>query len=597
MALVIADRVKESSTTTGTGAFTLSGALSGFVSFGSVAANGDTMYYAIQGVDAGGNPTGEWEVGLGSWGTGGILTRTTVYASSNAGSLVTFSAGTKHVWLDLPANWFVNPKMIGAINEAAAVTLASAATVSIGAAAANTINITGTTTITSFGASSATAFRRVIFSGALTLTHNATSLILPTGANITTAANDVAEFISLGGSNWRCIAYSRSSGLPLIGNGYSSRSSNTILTAADHDAFIDFTSGTFTQTLTAAATLGSKWFVRLRNSGTGTITLDPNLSETIDGATTTPMYPGEVRIIRCTGSAFVSEIVTPFNVTVTTTGAFTLPTGYSKFGFGLQAAGGGGSGGVAAGDGSGGGGGGGGAYREIFVGSSQISGSVTLTIGAGGNGGGAGANGGNGGNTSITGILGVGTVIVYGGGGGTASTVNTTPGVGGSGGGWNSAGALSTAGTGTITGYDNGLTQGASTVTMYGGAASASGGTNAPTNAATLNTKTRYGGGAGGASGGISASSAGNPSAGTGPDLAVGGAAGVSGTTPTSGSPGTYPKCGGGGGGSTITGATAGNGGNGGLGAGGGAGGVSYSGTDGNGGSGGSGYVQIWGMT
>jgi len=99
-----------------------------------------------------------------------------------------------------------------ALNEAASVTIASASTVDIGAASANTITISGTTTITSFGTIAAGAIRRVVFSGALTLTHNATSLILPGSANITTAAGDTAELLSLGSGNWRCIRYSPASG-------------------------------------------------------------------------------------------------------------------------------------------------------------------------------------------------------------------------------------------------------------------------------------------------------------------------------------------------------------------------------------------------
>ena len=69
------------------------------------------------------------------------------------------------------------------------------------------IHITGTTTITSFATATAGIRRRLVFDGALTLTHNATSLILPGGANITTAANDCAEMVSEGSGNWRCISY------------------------------------------------------------------------------------------------------------------------------------------------------------------------------------------------------------------------------------------------------------------------------------------------------------------------------------------------------------------------------------------------------
>jgi hypothetical protein len=81
------------------------------------------------------------------------------------------------------------------------------------------------------------------------------------------------------------------------------RSSNTILAAADHGKTFVATSS-FTQTLTAAATLGDGWGVQYRNDGTGIITLDPNGSETIDGATTITLPPGAGVRIRCDGSNF-----------------------------------------------------------------------------------------------------------------------------------------------------------------------------------------------------------------------------------------------------------------------------------------------------
>ena len=97
MALVLKDRVKETTTTTGTGSLTLSGAVTGYQSFSSAIGNGNTTYYAIY-LDGG----SEWEVGLGTV-SAGALARTTVYASSNGGSLVNFSAGQKSVWGDYPA--------------------------------------------------------------------------------------------------------------------------------------------------------------------------------------------------------------------------------------------------------------------------------------------------------------------------------------------------------------------------------------------------------------------------------------------------------------------------------------------------------------
>jgi hypothetical protein len=92
-------------------------------------------------------------------------------------------------------------------------TKASAATCDIGSVTEYRVKVTGTTAITSFG-SVANSRKLVRFTAALTLTHNATSLILPGGANITTAAGDVAEFASDGSGNWRCVSFMRASGAP-----------------------------------------------------------------------------------------------------------------------------------------------------------------------------------------------------------------------------------------------------------------------------------------------------------------------------------------------------------------------------------------------
>ena len=98
MAFVVKDRVKETTTTTSTGTVTLLGAATGFQSFAAI---GDTnsTYYTIAA------QTGtEWEVGIGTYTSSGTtLSRTTVLSSSNSGSLVNFSAGTKDVFVTYPA--------------------------------------------------------------------------------------------------------------------------------------------------------------------------------------------------------------------------------------------------------------------------------------------------------------------------------------------------------------------------------------------------------------------------------------------------------------------------------------------------------------
>jgi len=96
MPLVVKDRVQETSTTTGTGTFTLAGAVSGFQSFSAIG-DGNTTYYAIV-------LGSEWEVGLGTYTSSGTtLSRDTILESSNGGTAVNFSAGTKNVFVTYPA--------------------------------------------------------------------------------------------------------------------------------------------------------------------------------------------------------------------------------------------------------------------------------------------------------------------------------------------------------------------------------------------------------------------------------------------------------------------------------------------------------------
>jgi hypothetical protein len=96
MALVVKDRVQETSTTTGTGTFTLAGAVAGFQSFSAIG-DSNTTYYAIVGGT-------EWEVGLGTYTSSGTtLSRDTILESSNGGTAVNFSSGTKNVFVTYPA--------------------------------------------------------------------------------------------------------------------------------------------------------------------------------------------------------------------------------------------------------------------------------------------------------------------------------------------------------------------------------------------------------------------------------------------------------------------------------------------------------------
>ena len=97
MALVLKDRVKETTATTGTGSYVLDGAATGFQSFADALADGDTTYYAVE-------DGTYWETGLGTWTEStSTLARTTIYESSNSGNAVNWSAGDKDIFISLPA--------------------------------------------------------------------------------------------------------------------------------------------------------------------------------------------------------------------------------------------------------------------------------------------------------------------------------------------------------------------------------------------------------------------------------------------------------------------------------------------------------------
>jgi hypothetical protein len=119
MALVVKDRVKSSTTTTGTGTITLGAAAAGFQAF-SVIGDGNTTYYTI--VDT---VNGTWEVGIGIYTSSGTtLSRDTVLDSSNSGSLVSFAAGSKDVFVAYPAERAVIGGM-GYVENSSTITVSS----------------------------------------------------------------------------------------------------------------------------------------------------------------------------------------------------------------------------------------------------------------------------------------------------------------------------------------------------------------------------------------------------------------------------------------------------------------------------------------
>ena len=362
----------------------------------------------------------------------------------------------------------------------------------------------------------------------------------------------------------------------LTGMGYEARSSNTIFTGVDNDKVIEF-SGTFTQTLTSAVSLGANWSITLMNTGTGDITLDPSGAETIDGLTTLVMYSGEERIIRSNGTNFTSMVTKAFSKIFTGSGTFFTPSGYTFFRVGAQGAGGGaGSGALynsASGNSGGGGGGGGGAYMECIRRSSDFTTSHTVTIGAGGTGG-----------ASRTVVNSVGIDGTAGGDSTLSTIVNAT------GGNYGLAGIVGS-GTGGSAGgsYQNYISVGTTTtyaryvISGSGGGGYWGNGTNGD--------RVSAGGAGGGGGGGYEVSTTTARTGGAG-----GGRGGIS-NTATATNATTIGA--GGGGGNGLASGTGSNGGNGYLGGGGGGGGgtlFTTGATSGKGGNGGDGYIYVEGI-
>jgi hypothetical protein len=200
--IVDLDNIRETFTGAASATITLGGAAQNSRALSSKLTSGDTFW----GVARAG---AEISVGIFTY-NGSTVAQTTVWYSSNGNAATVFSSSNAgEIYVDVPGRIFDELNL-------SAITVASATTCDIGAAQAAKIIVSGTTPITSLGT---TAHKRrfVKFTGALTLTHNATSLILPGGASIATAVGDTAVFLSDSSGNWTCWLYQKANGKGVIG--------------------------------------------------------------------------------------------------------------------------------------------------------------------------------------------------------------------------------------------------------------------------------------------------------------------------------------------------------------------------------------------
>lgn len=524
MAFVTADRVSDTSITAGSGAITVAGSPpSGYRTFSAVLSVGDTFYYSIQH-----QSLNEWEVGLGTYTSANTFSRTTIYSSSNAGSAVTFSAGTKDVFITMAAGRSLQLDASGGI------------TPSVGSGYTRT-TITATGGQTSFTASYTVNYVQVFVNGVLL---NSADYTATTGTSVVlsaaASAGDIVDVVSinvLGFTGGVTITGTPSSGQLAAWTGSSSiqgidsypiwqavQTGN--FTAVTGNAYpVNTTSGTITVTLPASPTAGQT-IILSDYAGTfnlNNVTLGRNGSN-INGLASNAI----LSIARSSVSlVYVDSTQGWISYSAATSSPFNYSATY------LVVAGGGGGGTAVGATNNGGGGGAGG----ILTGTYALTKGTTYSVVVGG--GGAAQTAGT--NSTITAF----SVTAIGGGRGGYVSAASSGGSGGGGGGYsNSALGAGTSGqgfaggSGTGTGaspaWGSGGGGGAGAVGSNGSSSAAGAGGVGVSSSITGSATFYAGGGGGGGSSVGSAGAGGNGGGGAGGGNG-GNAAGTAGTTNTGG--------------------------------------------------------------
>ena len=284
MAFILADRVKETTIVVGTGAATLLGAQTGYQSFSAGVGASNTTYYTI--ADQSGS---NWEVGYGTLdATGLILTRTTVISSSNSGSAVTFTTGTKDVWCDYTAKKAVIQDSLGLVTVPVLQTSSTSSVTPV-------LTFNGATTNYAAGAAVSGSYLQTILQNSSATAGASTNYVLSN--NLGTDSTYYGEF----GMNSSVYSASTPSDFFSINNG---------VYFSGHDGDITVGSGNGYKTYLAWGTTGDKAHVI---NASGALGLNTNITGTTNFGTS-----GQV--LTSAGSAATPTWTTPTTGTVTSVG-------------------------------------------------------------------------------------------------------------------------------------------------------------------------------------------------------------------------------------------------------------------------------------